>query len=190
MILLSSSGFSPGFLTSLGDRKALCGHMCLPACVWGSQLPGRTQWDLDGTRPLSRVLLFVTPWNVAHQAPLSTGFSWQEYWDGLPFPSPGGLPAAGMEPRTHASPALAGTFFTTSTARKHCCLEPSPVPSLLQVRELMRAPPRGPAASGPEAPGLPPLAPPSSRLLGENPFVKIPGLLQPRRVTQGLFESD
>ena len=54
----------------------------------------------------------------------------------------------------------------------------------------MRAAPRAPAASGPEAPGLSPTVPPSSWLLGENPFVKIQGLLQPRQVTQGLFESD
>ena len=36
-----------------------------------------------------RVQLFATPWTVAHQAPLSMGFSSQEYWSGLPFPSPG-----------------------------------------------------------------------------------------------------
>ena len=52
---------------------------------------------------LSRVRLFVTPWTVAHQAPLSMGFSRQEYWSGLPFPSPGDLRDPGMEPR---SPAL------------------------------------------------------------------------------------
>ena len=46
---------------------------------------------------------FVTPWTVAHQAPLCMGFSRQEYWSGLPFPSPGDLPVAGMEPK---SPAL------------------------------------------------------------------------------------
>ena len=47
---------------------------------------------------LSRVQLFVTPWTVAHQAPLSMGFSRQEYWSGLPFPSPGDLPDPGIEP--------------------------------------------------------------------------------------------
>ena len=42
--------------------------------------------------------LFGTPWTAAHQAPLSMGFSRQEYWSGLPFPSPGDLPDSGIEP--------------------------------------------------------------------------------------------
>ena len=50
---------------------------------------------------LSRVQLFATPWwTVAHQTPLSMGFSWQEYWSGLPFPSPGHLPNPRIEPRS------------------------------------------------------------------------------------------
>ena len=49
-------------------------------------------------KSLSRVWLFVTPWTVAHQAPPSMGFSRQEYWSGLPFPSPGHLPNPGIEP--------------------------------------------------------------------------------------------
>ena len=52
---------------------------------------------------------FATPWTVAHQAPLSMGFPWQEYRSGMPFPSPGDLPGLGIEP---ASPAMAGRFFT------------------------------------------------------------------------------
>ena len=51
-------------------------------------------------KSLSSVRLFVTPWTVAHQAPLSMGFSRQEYWSGLPFPSPGCLPNPGIEPRS------------------------------------------------------------------------------------------
>ena len=51
----------------------------------------------------SCIRLFVTPWTVARQAPLSMGSSRQEYWSGLPFPSPGDLPNAGIEPE---SPAL------------------------------------------------------------------------------------
>ena len=52
----------------------------------------------------SCLTLFVTPWTIAHHAPLSMGFSRQEYWSGLPFPSPGDLPNPGTEPK---SPALA-----------------------------------------------------------------------------------
>ena len=54
-------------------------------------------------KKLSRVWLFVTLWTVAHQAPLSLGFSRQEYWSGLPFPSPGALPNPGIQ---RGSPAL------------------------------------------------------------------------------------
>ena len=54
-------------------------------------------------KSLSRVRLFATPWTVAYQAPTSMGFSRQEYWSGLPFPSPGALPKPGIKP---GSPAL------------------------------------------------------------------------------------
>jgi len=57
----------------------------------------------------------VTPWTVARQAPLSMGFSRQEYWSGLSFPSPGDLPDPEIE---FASPALAGGFFTTEPPEK------------------------------------------------------------------------
>ena len=58
---------------------------------------------------------FVTWWTVVHQAPLSMGFSRQEYWSGLPFLPPGHLPHPGMEPLPLISLALAGRFFTSST---------------------------------------------------------------------------
>ena len=54
-------------------------------------------------KSLSRVRLFATPWTVAYQAPPSMGFSRQEYWSGLPFPSPGDLPDPGIEPRSPAT---------------------------------------------------------------------------------------
>ena len=54
-------------------------------------------------KSLSCVQLFKTPWTISYQAPLSMEFSRQEYWSGLPFPSPGDLPDSGIEPR---SPAL------------------------------------------------------------------------------------
>ena len=71
-------------------------------CVWG------------GAQSFSRVWLFVTPWTVAHQAPLSMGFSRHIYWSGLPFPSPGYLLNLGIKPESLASPAFTGRFFTTS----------------------------------------------------------------------------
>ena len=55
----------------------------------------------------------MTPWTVAHQAPLPVGFPGQEYLSGLPFPSLGDLPNPGIEPESPVSPALAGGFFTT-----------------------------------------------------------------------------
>ena len=73
------------------------------------------------TQLLSRVWLFATPWTVACQAPLSMEFSRQEYWRGLPFPSPGDFPNSGTE---LASPALqtvfniAGGFFTAEPPGK------------------------------------------------------------------------
>ena len=56
---------------------------------------------------------FVTPLTVAHQAPASMGFFRQEYWSGLPFPSPGDLLDAGIKPASLASPVVAGGFFTS-----------------------------------------------------------------------------
>ena len=59
-------------------------------------------------------LTLATPWTVAHQTALSIEFPRQEYWCGLLFPSPGDLPDPGIKLASLASPALAGTFFTTS----------------------------------------------------------------------------
>ena len=61
---------------------------------------------------------FVTRWNVAYQASLSLGFSWQEYWSRLPFPPPGDLPDPRIKPESPAAPAWAGGFFTTEPPGK------------------------------------------------------------------------
>jgi len=61
---------------------------------------------------LSHVQLFCDTWIVAFKAHLSMGFHRQEYWNGLPFPSPGDLPHPGIEPSSPAYPALVGRFFT------------------------------------------------------------------------------
>ena len=66
-------------------------------------------------QPLSRVQLFTIPWTVACQAPLSMGFSRQEYWSGLSFSSPGDLPDPGIEPR---SPALQADSLPTELQEK------------------------------------------------------------------------
>ena len=58
---------------------------------------------------------FENPWTIAHQVPLSIGFSRQEYWSGLPFPSPGDFPGPGIKP---VSLALAGRFSTTEPPGK------------------------------------------------------------------------
>ena len=62
-------------------------------------------------KSLSRVQLFVTPWTVAYQAPLSMEFSREEYWSGLLFPSVGDLPDPGIEPR---SPTLQAMLYHLS----------------------------------------------------------------------------
>ena len=70
------------------------------------------------TQLLSHGQLFVTPWTVAHQAPLFMEFSSQEYWSRLPFPSPGDLPNPGTEHAYLGSSALAGRFLTSAPPRK------------------------------------------------------------------------
>ena len=109
----------------LGDREAWCAavHRVANSRIW------LHDWtELNGTYlPLhiramcacflscfKIVLLFATLWTVAHQFPLSMGFSRQEYQSGLPCPSLGDLPDPGIEPASLTSPALAGRFFTTS----------------------------------------------------------------------------
>ena len=67
---------------------------------------------------LSHIWLFATLRTVAGQAPLSMGFSRQEYWSGLPCPPPGDLPDPGFKHASLTPPALAGRFFTTSVTRK------------------------------------------------------------------------
>ena len=66
----------------------------------------------------SCVRLFLTPGTVARQAPLSMGFSRQEHWSGLPFPTPGHHPNLGINPLSLASHALSDGFFTTAPTGK------------------------------------------------------------------------
>ena len=69
----------------------------------------------EWVKSLSRVWLFAILWTVAYQTPPSMGFSRQEYWSGLPFPSPGDLPNPGIEP---GSPALQADTLTSEPPGK------------------------------------------------------------------------
>ena len=86
--------------------------------TWGLT---KQRWEARGFRKivivklLSHVWLFVTPWTVAHQASPSMGFSRQEYWSKLPFPSPGDLPYPGIE---RGSPGLRADAFTIWATRE------------------------------------------------------------------------
>ena len=66
----------------------------------------------------THIQLFGTLWTIARQAPLSMGFSSQDYWSGLPFPSPGDLSDSGIQPTSLTSTALARRLFTTSVTQK------------------------------------------------------------------------
>ena len=87
----------------------------------------------------SPVRLFATPWTVAHQAPLSMGFPRQEYWSGLPIPPPEDLPELGIQPKTPASPALAGRFFTFASPEKprSLCTATKSSPRPLQLEKTL-----------------------------------------------------
>ena len=103
-------------------RKKKCSSFLQELCV----IAGETRWHSWDTSRGCRVWvsamcwvvqlcpLFATPLTVAHQAPLSMGFSRQEYWSGLPCSPPRDLPNSGIEPKCLMSPAPADEFFTTS----------------------------------------------------------------------------
>ena len=101
---------------------------CAP-CTQPAQCTSHT--SPDGVHACSCVQLSATPWTVARKAPLSTKFSRQEYWSGLPFPSPGDLPNSGITLMSPVSPALAGRFFTAEPSGK-----PVPMEVLCQWKDL------------------------------------------------------
>jgi len=89
-------------------------------------------------KSLSRVRLFATPWTVAYQAPPSMGFSRQEYWSGVPFPSPGDLPDPGIKPGSPTFQAEALTSEPPGRPEPPASLTPEP---LLALSGLPRAQP-------------------------------------------------
>ena len=124
---LMSPVLAGGFFTTSTTWEAPVGH--IPACkfkkkfkhltkLWSNhsvlRYEPRGNWNLLLLllSHFSRVRLFATLWTTACQAPLSMGFSRQEYWNGLPCSPPGDLLNLGIEPTSLMFPALAGRFFT------------------------------------------------------------------------------
>ena len=105
----------------LSTASFLCvSLMCVSGFMQSLTWLTRFQLHLSGSSllvaPLTIFqLLCATPWTVAHQAPLSMGFSRQEYWSGLPFPPPGDLPDPRLKPTSNASPALTGSLYLCAT---------------------------------------------------------------------------
>ena len=105
---------SPRSVTPVSASVLIWPPLCPSVSL--SLLKEHSHWTVKvKVKSLSRVRLFVTPWTVAYQAPPSMGFSRQEYWSGLPFPSPGDLPDPGIEP---GSPAFQADALTSEPPGK------------------------------------------------------------------------
>ena len=118
---------SPGKLknTGVGSLSLLQGNFPTQELNWDLLHFRQILYELSyqgskntGTKSLQSCLTLATPWTVACQTPLSMGFSRQEHWSGLPFPSPGDLPDPEIEPASPVSPALAGRLFTSEPPGK------------------------------------------------------------------------
>ena len=94
--VLSATEAKPSRLPTATTMTTVLSTIECPLCA-GQTVQGTV---LCCASALSHVRLFVTPWTVAHQAPLSLGILQQEYWSGLPCPPPGDLPTPGTEPRS------------------------------------------------------------------------------------------
>ena len=119
---------------TLGPLLVFWGDEVASKCSKKESVPGRGLWgvsksadlrgghcnfSLDGDGLVTKsCLTLATPWVVARQAPLSMGFSGQEYWSGLPFPSPEALPNPGIEPRSPTLQADSSLFWATREARR------------------------------------------------------------------------
>ena len=119
---------------------------CLPIthwCFWNHAPPDTTCIHILSLRPFVVIALiaqscldsFETPWTVAYQVPLSMGFSRQEYWSWLPFPSPRNL----LDPGTEAvSPILAGGFFSTEPRKPR--LDPGRMETMTEKKSRVANP--------------------------------------------------
>ena len=106
--IFPTQGSNPGLLPQLEETpetppssRAEGGMQDTQVRSLGQEVPQE-----EGMATHSTILAWRTPWTVAHEAPLSTGFSQQEYWSGLPCPPPGNLPNPGIKPTSPVSPAF------------------------------------------------------------------------------------
>ena len=121
--------------------------VCCPYTTMGSHTRTPSSFQKHRrTCPLFR--LFATPWTIAHQVPLSTEFSRQEYWSGLSFPSPGDLPNPGIKPLSLLSPALAGGFFTNCASWEAPCVHAKSLQSCPTLCHPMECSPPGSSVHG------------------------------------------
>ena len=110
---------------------SVCVHCPYTTMVSHTRTPRESFSFQRHTRTCLLYQFIVTPWTIAHQAPLSIEFSRQGYWSGLSFPSPGDLPNPGIEPLSLLSPALADGFFTNCPSWEAPCVHAK---SLSRVR--------------------------------------------------------
>ena len=106
-IWIFTQNLCSGKIYSNGENKHLCSVITHSRCCVSMHVCLLSRCSCVGP--------FATLWTVACQAPLSIGFSRQEYWSGLPFPSPGDLPKPGVKPVSLTLPASSTGFFTTSS---------------------------------------------------------------------------
>ena len=114
LALLLAGCVTRGQWINLSDPHSSRHRLCSPRVLSGTKGSKRSASCAAAVTESLQSCPTVNPRTVGLQAPLSTGFSRQEYWSGLPCPPPGDLPHPGIEPRSPESPALAGKFFTNS----------------------------------------------------------------------------
>ena len=117
----ASTGYLGTYSQQIWGNYYVC--VCVCVCVCGVHVH---------ICMLSHVQLFVTPWTIVCQAPLSMGFPRQEYWKGLPFPPPGELPDPGIKPASLMSPALARQIL-------YQLLYQPQIPTLQRLAEKIKA---------------------------------------------------
>ena len=117
------------FLTCVGasvTHHKQVWRLCIHAKSSCQEVRSSCMCTCSVTQLFSCIWIFVAPWTVAHQTPLSMGFSRQEYWSGLPVPPPWDLPNPGIKPGSPVFPALADRLFVTEPPGKPFSVQGSP----------------------------------------------------------------